>query len=176
MLRVHTEHLPLCQIPIQMTSVGITEKRRIWFRTVSFVKQLHKWKVFSRCFPWMDKSLHCLSSQRKSQFKLFFSLSSHLVKQKELWVWLCLTMSQKQFKLTGQCVVTSTHNRPSALHRGQGRAELRLRREQHKSSVQLHLHLLTKQLRESNILPSLVFSTVFTLPAHSPRQTSFISP
>lgn len=40
--------------------------------------------------------------------------------------------------------------------------------EQYKSSVQLYLHLLTKQLRESNILPSLVFSAMFTLPPYPP--------
>lgn len=41
--------------------------------------------------------------------------------------------------------------------------------EQYKSSVQLYLHLLTKQLRESNILPSLVFSAMFTRPPYPPR-------
>lgn len=40
--------------------------------------------------------------------------------------------------------------------------------------MQLHLHLLTKQLRESNILPSPVFSTMFALQPSSPLQTSFI--
>lgn len=61
----------------------------------------------------------------------------------------------------------------SAPHSGRG-AGRGLWQEQFRSSVQLHLHLLTKQLRESNILPSPVFSTMFALQPSSPLQTSFI--
>lgn len=49
-------------------------------------------------------------------------------------------------------------------------------REQHKSSVQPHPHLLTKQLRESNILQGLLLAALFSLPPSSPRTSSFIHP
>ena len=53
------------------------------------------------------------------------------------------------------------------IHRG-WRVVRRLPGEQYESSVRLHLHLLTKQPGESNILPSPVSSTVFALPPYSP--------
>lgn len=117
-----------------------------------------------------------LKNEGQSLLSLFHTCSD--IRYCNCCVWLCSwTMSRTQFTLTGKYVVPSTHNWMSfrSLWQPLQKAVRRLWQEQYKSSVQIHLHLLTKQLRESNILPSPVFSPAFTLPPSSPLQASFIS-
>lgn len=111
----------------------------------------------------------CLELLRCSDFKSC-SFSSHRL----TWSNGRNYGSPEQFRPTGGKVLSHQHiSRPARRppfsfipsgfrsSRWPGSGE----RKQYESSVRSHLHLLTQQLRESNILPSLVFSTVLASPS-----------
>lgn len=120
----------------------------------------------------LDQICKCLQLLRCSDFKSC-SFSSHRL----TWSDGRNYGSPEQFRPTGgKCCHISTQSFsfiPSSFRssRWPGSGE----RKQYESSVQSHLHLLTQQLRESNILPSLVFSTVLALPPSSPPLATHLS-